>query len=304
MANPTTLSPNVGNLQVGKGKIEFKKTGSAVFRHVGNVSELVATPETETLEHFSSMEGTRKKDLVITLEQKATLKMTMEEFTPENLAMMVQGEVDFGAAGGPEVEIFGASAVTGHLRFTGTNDVGPKITADFYNVSFTPSGDLGFISDEFNNMEVTGDVLADTATSVAAQGTLTFTTVPADLDTVTIGATVYTFKDTLASAYDVKRDATSIAKNIGNLKAAINASGTAGVEYFAGTLVHPSVSAEADGLHLYVTALAGGTAGNSIASTETGTGSTWGGATLAGGAATNPTQGKFGVAKFTNTTVN
>lgn len=158
--SPTTLSPNVDNLQVGKGKVEFKKTGDSAFRHLGNVSEMVITPEVETLEHFSSMQGTKKKDLVIILEQKCACKITMEEFTPDNFALMVYGNVDEDAVGGPEVEIFANSAITGELQFTGTNDVGPKITVNLYHVSFTPSGDLGMISDEFNSMEVTADVLA------------------------------------------------------------------------------------------------------------------------------------------------
>lgn len=157
---PTTISPNVENLQVGKGTVEFKKTGDSTFRHLGNVSDMVITPEVETLEHFSSMEGTKKKDLIIILQQKAKCKITMEEFTPANFALMVYGDVDEAAVGGPEVEIFANSSITGALRFVGTNDVGPKITVDLYNVSFTPTGDLGLISDEWNNMEVTADVLA------------------------------------------------------------------------------------------------------------------------------------------------
>jgi hypothetical protein len=153
-------SPNVGNLQVGKGNVTFQKNFTGDFRHLGNCTSFTVTPEVELLEHFSSMEGTRKKDLVITIEQKATVAITMEEMTAFNMHIMVQGALDEAAVGGPEVEIFGATeAITGHLRFTGTNDVGPQITIDLYNVQFAPDGDLEMISDEFNAMEVTGDVL-------------------------------------------------------------------------------------------------------------------------------------------------
>lgn len=163
MGVPTLTSPNVNNLQVGKGIVSFKKDGEDDYRDMGNVSELTITPEVETLEHFSSRQGTKKKDLVIILEQKCTVKITMEEFTAANLALMVYGNVDEDAVGGPEVQIFANSSVTGQLRFVGTNDVGPKITVDLYNVSFTPSGDLSMISDEFNQMEVEADVLAATS---------------------------------------------------------------------------------------------------------------------------------------------
>jgi hypothetical protein len=160
---PTTVSPNTGNIQIGKGFLRFKEHGQSEIRHLGNCSEIVGTPEVETLEHFSSMAGTKKKDLVLILEQKYSLKITMEEITPANVAMQVGGSLDEAAVGGPEVEIFGATAKTGELFFTGTNDQGPKIDAYWPNVNFTPSGDFGFISEEFNSMELTGDVLAGNA---------------------------------------------------------------------------------------------------------------------------------------------
>jgi hypothetical protein len=159
MPTPTMESPNVGNLQVGKGVVSFFKEGDVGYRDLGNVTSLVITPEVETLEHFSSREGTKKKDLVITLEQGGKVKMVMEEFTAYNLAIMVLGTMDEAAIGGPEVEIFSSTSVSGALRFVGTNDVGPQITIDLYNVSFTPTGDLEMISDEWNSMEVEGDIL-------------------------------------------------------------------------------------------------------------------------------------------------
>lgn len=159
MPAPTATSPNVGNLQVGKGIVSFKKEGALTYRDLGNVSALTVTPDMTTLEHFSSREGVRKKDLTIIIEKKSTVVMTLEEFTPENLAMGLLGAVDMAAVGGPEVDIFSENAITGALRFVGTNEVGPKITIDLYNVSFLPNSDINFLSDEWNNMELTGDVL-------------------------------------------------------------------------------------------------------------------------------------------------
>lgn len=178
MTSPTMESPNVGNLQVGKGNVEFKMAGETEFRHLGNVTELTITPELETLEHFSSMEGTKKKDLTIVIEKKCTVALTMEEFTAFNLGIMLFGTIDEAAVGGPEVDIFSQTEVKGHLRFTGTNDVGPKITVDLYNVSFIPDGDVNMISDEWNNMELTGDVLVgDEAPYVGKFGLAKFTNV-------------------------------------------------------------------------------------------------------------------------------
>lgn len=85
----------------------------------------------------------------------------------------------------------------------------------------------------------------------------------ADGDTVTIGTTVYTFKDTPAAAYDVQRNGTTADTTLGNLIKAINATGTEGVEYFAGTLIHPTVSAGTLGSHASIMlAKVRGVAGN------------------------------------------
>ena len=156
----TETSPNVNNLQVGKGIVSFKPTGDSVYRDLGNVTSFKITPDADTLEHFSSRTGVKTRDVLIVLQQKMKVTIVMEEFTAKNLAMMVYGTVDEAAIDGPAVEIFGLSQVKGSLRFVGTNDYGPKITVDLWNVSWTPSGDLEMISDEWNNMEVEGEVLA------------------------------------------------------------------------------------------------------------------------------------------------
>lgn len=118
-----------------------------------------------------------------------------------------------------------------------------------------------------------------------ATGTLAFPTVPVDGDTVTLGASVYRFKSTMALTGDVKLEATAAATLL-HLVATINGTGVAGVDYFAGTTV-PNASATAviSGTNMNVTALVSGSGGNSIATTETLTpvGDVWGGATLSGG---------------------
>lgn len=164
----TSTSPNPDNYQVGKGIVSFRKKGDAVYRDIGNVSSMVITPDMTTLEHFSSREGVKKKDKTVIIEKKSTVVMTLEEFTPENVALMMLGAVDMAAVGGPEVEIFSENAVEGALRFVGTNEVGPRETVDLYNVSFLPNGDFGLISDEWNTMELTGDVLVAPETDADA----------------------------------------------------------------------------------------------------------------------------------------
>lgn len=104
-----------------------------------------------------------------------------------------------------------------------------------------------------------------------------------DADTVTIGTTVYRFKNTMAAAYDVKIGA-SAAASLDNLKAAINATGTPGTEYFAGTLAHPTVVATTNtDTTQKVVARVPGTAANATATTKSAATLSWPAATLGDG---------------------
>jgi hypothetical protein len=103
-------------------------------------------------------------------------------------------------------------------------------------------------------------------------------------DTVTIGTTVYQFIVTPVAAYDVALGASDAAA-LDNLKLAINASGVGdGTDYFAGTLVHPTVVAtdNADTTQKIVSKLQG-TASNSVATTSVGGTLTWADSSLGGG---------------------
>ena len=112
-------------------------------------------------------------------------------------------------------------------------------------------------------------VPVDGVDGVAAEGTMTIGEPVTDTDTFTLDSQVYRLMDTPAQAYDIEIGANEAATKV-NIVAAINASGTEGVEYFAGTLIHPTVSAAAfSGDDSVFTAKSTGTAGNSIVTTET-----------------------------------
>lgn len=130
----------------------------------------------------------------------------------------------------------------------------------------------------------------------SATGTLTSTGVaPSDGDTVTIDTTIYTYKTTLTgAAYEVLIGA-SAAAALDNLKSAINATAGAGTTYGTGTAAHPTVYAITNtNTTQVVVAKLGGTAGNSIATTETSGQLSWGGGTLSGGSS-NATRNVFAV---------
>lgn len=80
-----------------------------------------------------------------------------------------------------------------------------------------------------------------TMTQGSVDPAFTFTSNVAADDTVTIGATVYTFKAAPSAAFEVDVGA-DLATSIDNLVAAINLTGTAGTTYGTGTTAHPLVT--------------------------------------------------------------
>jgi hypothetical protein len=115
--------------------------------------------------------------------------------------------------------------------------------------------------------------------ATAGVGTLTVDGIPTNNDTVTIGATVYTYKTAPAASYELALGADA-EEAIDNLVEAINGD-------LFGTDAHPDVTAaKATAATMTVTAKVPGVAGNSIATTETFTeaGSVWDAVVLENGA--------------------
>lgn len=103
--------------------------------------------------------------------------------------------------------------------------------------------------------------------------------------TATLGTATYTFKNTLSAPFHVKIGATA-ADTLNNFLAAIDLSGTFGTEYATGTTQNAKVYArKVDASHLLITAFSGGVAGNTIASTSTGSNHSFTSTTLTGGSA-------------------
>lgn len=155
------VSPSTDNYYVGKGKISFKAVGETTFRDVGNVSSLETAPNITTLEHFSAREGVKKKDMEVVTEKKMTVTMVMDEWTADNLAMMLLGDVSIDVDGNKVIDIFSRNIFEGELKYEGTNEIGPQMDIDLFRVVFKPGKSLNPISDEWGNIEVEGEALAN-----------------------------------------------------------------------------------------------------------------------------------------------
>ena len=118
--------------------------------------------------------------------------------------------------------------------------------------------------------------------NIHASGTLTSDgTNVSDGDTVTVGTQVYRFKNTMAAAFDVKIGG-SAAVSLTNLYLAINATGTAGTNYYTGTTANTKATAtNPTATTLIAAAINAGVPGNSIAASKTAAHLAWSG--LSGG---------------------
>jgi hypothetical protein len=155
------VSPSTDNYYVGKGKISFKPTGASTFRDLGNVTELETTPNLTTLEHFSSREGVKKKDKEVVTEKKLTVRLVMDEWTADNLAMALLGDLSVDVNGNSVVDIFSRNSFEGELKYEGTNEIGPQMDINLFKVAFKPGKSLNPISDEWGNIEIEGEALAN-----------------------------------------------------------------------------------------------------------------------------------------------
>lgn len=153
---------------IGKGIVSFKRDGisPSVYTDMGNAPTFELTPNITKLDHYSSRVGTRTKDKSVVTERAMQLRLVLDVWSAENLALALLGEVDnmVSPAGGKEIEIFSLNSIEGAIRCVGTNDVGPKWTYELYRVSFIPDKALSPISDEWGQIELTADVLLDPVT--------------------------------------------------------------------------------------------------------------------------------------------
>ena len=86
----TNTSPNDDNYYSGKGIVKFSSDG-ITFKDVGMTPTFEFNPQVGRLDHYSSRAGIRYKDKSIVTQRQATIRMVMEEWTADNLAMMLLG---------------------------------------------------------------------------------------------------------------------------------------------------------------------------------------------------------------------
>ncbi len=178
-----------------------------------------------------------------------------------------------------------------NITVTVTMTEAVDVTAGASIVLTTDSADLTLyaaaqsdVTEVVFNKQSDNSTAAVVPTDTAASGILTLSGNATNGQTVTIGTKVYTFQDTLTNVNGNVKIGAAATNTIDNLIAAINLDAGAGTLYAAATTAHPTVEASAgSGDTMNVTAIDTGSAGNSIATTETLSSGSFASATLTGG---------------------
>lgn len=110
-------SPQTQDYLLGRGALYFAPNvdGSpSAYRHLGNAPEFSLNVEVETLEHQSSLHGTKTIDVEVIVSQKIGFAFTLDEINFDNVADWLSGET----------EVYdNATAIAGFAEYTMVTDV-------------------------------------------------------------------------------------------------------------------------------------------------------------------------------------
>jgi hypothetical protein len=124
------------NYVVGRGKLYFtpflagtKTLAGNQARYLGNSPELSLSQDEEKLDHYNSDEGIRVKDASVSLQNDQSGSFSLDDISPENLALWFRGAVESNAiAGGAVVDYLAESVKKGSYIQLGLG-VGDQIGA-------------------------------------------------------------------------------------------------------------------------------------------------------------------------------
>lgn len=157
-----TTSPSTELYMLGRGILKFDRFDSAGLptglRDVGNSPNFTLVPTQETLDHFSSRSGVKKKDKTVTLSVGLGVKFTLEEYDKENLALALFGEVI-----GASIALLTRTTILGKVVFTGKPDQGPWFTVTLHRVTLKVTSEVPLIGDDWGKVDFEGTVEDDTA---------------------------------------------------------------------------------------------------------------------------------------------
>lgn len=155
-------SPSVDNYMIGKGILSIAKwEGGAVgaYTDVGNCPRFEFELTEQSIEHFSSRQGTKEQDAEVVIQTGYNVNFTLDEISVENLRMFMKASM-----GSTRILYANQDANRYYaLKFISDNPTGPNTKFEFWKCKVTPNGAFSLISEEFTSMSFTGKGLSDKA---------------------------------------------------------------------------------------------------------------------------------------------
>lgn len=155
------LDPGEG-LRIGAGIFRWKKDGDADFRDLGEYASFeVSLDDIQKLEYKSNKSGSKSVVRSIIREKRASCTLVLNTITADNLALALGGtEVETVTANHFRFGMMESNVISGVLALEGTNDEGQLIDYTA-RVEFAPSGTYTPISEEWNELTMSGEIIAD-----------------------------------------------------------------------------------------------------------------------------------------------
>ena len=173
---PPLTTPNTGNYMIGRGVLSIAEwSGGSIgsYQDVGNCPKFEMEVTEQTVEHYSSREGTKLMDAEITIQVGYTVNFSLDEIAIKNLQMFLK-------ATNPTTNVLRANMNTAAryaIKFVTNNAVGPNMKFEFWKVKLTPQGAFSLIGDDIAQVSFTGKGLADsTGHSTSPYLTVTWAT--------------------------------------------------------------------------------------------------------------------------------
>jgi hypothetical protein len=115
MATLATGAPDSDNLLVGKGQVWFNRFDAlgigTGLRHIGNVDAMEITTADDKIQKYSNMTQDAPLYKEVARRRTITIRLTLSEFEPENMAMVMMGTI-------VKTATQAATAVTGEVLTT------------------------------------------------------------------------------------------------------------------------------------------------------------------------------------------
>lgn len=155
------LSPGEG-LRIGAGIFRWKQDGEADFRDLGEFASFeVSMDDIVKLEYKSNKSGAKSVVRSIITEKRASCTLVLNSITAENLALALGSELlEEVTTNHYRFGMMSSNVISGVLALEGTNDEGELL--DFTGrVEFAPAGTYSPISEEWNELTMSGEIIAD-----------------------------------------------------------------------------------------------------------------------------------------------